>query len=179
MKKILEPLHGLMRRIRPRPAAAPALPADLARIAERVRPYTMTSVERVVALIDAVRYTVRRRTPGAFVECGVWRGGSVMAMILALQELGAEPRDIYLYDTFEGMTKPTEVDTELGGNSALVEWTQAKGDAQRPWNQMFGEHVFNLESVKATLAQTGYPMQHLHFVQGPVEQTLPATIAER
>ena len=50
--------------------------ADAATI-ERVLPYTMTGVPRVRAVIDAVRYCVRSGTyPGAFAECGVWRGGS-------------------------------------------------------------------------------------------------------
>jgi hypothetical protein len=38
--------------------------------------YTVTSVERQITLIEAVRYLVRRGISGSFVECGVWRGGS-------------------------------------------------------------------------------------------------------
>ncbi len=77
-------------------------------IIDRVRPYTMTSDERLQALIDAVRYCVRRGVPGAFAECGVWRGGSVLAMILTLLEEGRDEVDIHLFDTFEGMTAPTD-----------------------------------------------------------------------
>ena len=51
---------------------------------ERVSPYTQTSLERVVALADAVEYVVRRDLPGDFVECGVWRGGSAMTIALTL-----------------------------------------------------------------------------------------------
>ena len=54
-------------------------------IIERVMPYTMTSVARIQSVIDAVRYCEARGIGGAFAECGVWRGGSVMAMILALR----------------------------------------------------------------------------------------------
>src|SRR5881397_3841328 len=79
-------------------------------ILERALPHTMTSPARVQAVIDAVRYCVRREIPGDFAECGVWRGGSVLAMILTLQEIGVTDRDIHLYDTFEGMTAPTEHD---------------------------------------------------------------------
>ena len=77
---------------------------------ERAMPYTMTGGARLQSVIDAVRYCVRRGVPGAFAECGVWRGGSVLAMILTLQELGRDDRDVYLFDTFEGMTEPTEHD---------------------------------------------------------------------
>ena len=74
---------------------------------ERVSPFTMTSIERVVALRDAVVRVVEHGIPGAFVECGVWRGGSAMVMMLTLAELGEE-REIVLFDTFAGMTPPTE-----------------------------------------------------------------------
>jgi O-methyltransferase len=38
---------------------------------------TMTSIERMYALYEAVRHVVvRAGVPGDFVECGVWRGGS-------------------------------------------------------------------------------------------------------
>src|SRR5438132_13610307 len=83
-----------------------ATPEDR-QILERALPYTMTGVARLQATIDAVRYCVRRGVPGAFAECGVWLGGSVLAMLLTLQKEGAPPRDVYLYDTFEGMNEPT------------------------------------------------------------------------
>lgn len=59
------------------------------RVFRRVEPYTMTRPERVFALIEAVKYLVRSGIEGDFVECGVWRGGSVMAMALTLDGLGA------------------------------------------------------------------------------------------
>src|SRR6266508_2419831 len=53
-------------------------PADIA-ILDAALPFTMTSPERVLAVIDAVRHVVRAGVPGAVVECGVWRGGSMVA----------------------------------------------------------------------------------------------------
>ena len=44
------------------------------RIIEQALPYTMTGIPRMLALIDAVRYLEHRKLPGAFAECGVWRG---------------------------------------------------------------------------------------------------------
>ncbi len=73
-----------------------AAPADRL-IIDRALPYTMTTAVRLLALIDAVRHCVRREIPGALAECGVWRGGSVVAMALTLRELGATDRDLYLY----------------------------------------------------------------------------------
>jgi len=141
---------------------------------ERALPHTMTGVARLQSLIDSVRYCVAREIPGAFAECGVWRGGSVVAMVLTLQELGVDDRDIHLYDTFEGMTRPTEHDTSPVDAPALTEWDAAREQGQRPWAELFGEDAFSEQQVRDTLLATGYPAERLHLVRGPVEDTLPA-----
>jgi O-methyltransferase len=147
---------------------------DDRRIVEAALPYTMTGAARLLALIDAVRYCEARSIPGAFAECGVWRGGSILAMILTLQELGVEHRDIYLYDTFEGMTEPTVHDVSDIDPPALETWRQAQDDEDRPWSGMFAPDVFSEESVRTLLDGTGYPRERLHIVRGPVEATLPS-----
>ena len=160
------------------PAPSPGDPSDsLApwerQIIDEARPYTMTSPERIVANIDAVRYLLRRRVPGAFVECGVWRGGSVLAMIRCLQREGVDDRDIYLFDTFEGMTRPTELDTSRYDVPALETWTASEQERTKPWHGFFNADVFDIDSVRSLILGTGYPERHLHFVQGRVEDTLP------
>lgn len=147
-------------------------PADAA-IVDRARPYTMTSPERIVATMDAVEYVVRRGIPGDFVECGVWRGGSILAMILTLQRLGVDDRDLHLFDTFEGMTEPTELDRTDFGRHALQEWAAASAADQRAWPEHFGPQAFGLAGVEALLATTGYPQERLHLVAGRVEDTIP------
>jgi hypothetical protein len=76
-------------------------------IYKRCQPATMTSVERMYALYKAVEYVVDAGIPGDFVECGVWRGGSVMLMAATLLAKGVTDRKIHLYDTFEGMACQT------------------------------------------------------------------------
>lgn len=44
-------------------------------IIRKVQPYTMTSPERLHALIEATRYVIRNGIRGDFVECGVYKGG--------------------------------------------------------------------------------------------------------
>lgn len=146
------------------------------RIARAVQPYTMTGPLRIASLLDAVQYVVARGITGAFVECGVWRGGSVLAMILKLQQLGVRDRDIYLYDTFEGMTAPTTADTSAYEPSALATWRVAAAQGQRAWDRLFNPAVFNESDVRRLLHGSGYPEERLHFVKGPVERTLPATV---
>ena len=164
---------------RPQPAADPsdellaqARAADR-QIIERASRYTMTNVSQLLALIDAVRYCVARGLDGSFAECGVWLGGSVLAMILTLQELGQADREIYLYDTFEGMTQPTALDTSLFEQPALQTWDAAVRSGQLPWEGLFSPEAFNEGKVRSLLLETGYPADLLHFVRGPVEKTLP------
>lgn len=153
--------------------------AEDRRIVQQVRPYTMTSPLRIEALLRTVRYCQARELPGAFVECGVWRGGSVMAMLLQLLESGANNRDVYLYDTFEGMTEPTEKDTSAFEPPALETWQKLTGHGERAWDELFKTDVFNEDLVRDVLKGTGYPGEHLHFVRGPVEKTIPDTMPEQ
>jgi hypothetical protein len=164
----------------PAPHATGSTPSDVASsedatIIERATPYTMTSSARLQAVLDAVRYAERRSLPGAFVECGVWRGGSVLAMIMTLQELGAE-RDVYLYDTFEGMTEPTEHDVSSHGPPALEDWNAARAAGEIPWGQVFGPNAFDESSVRQTVLSTGYPEHRTHLVRGSVEDTIPTQL---
>lgn len=148
-------------------------------IVQRAMPYSIAGAPRLLAVVDAVRYCVARGIPGAFAECGVWRGGAVLAMILTLQDLGEQSREVYLYDTFEGMTAPTEADVSGLEPPAHETWRAAVIKQRRPWPELFDPGVFNEGAVRALLLNTHYPPDRLHFVRGPVEQTLPAQAPER
>jgi O-methyltransferase len=69
--------------------------------------------------IDSVDYVNGAKIEGDIVEIGVWKGGSMLAMMMA-HERGSTPikRTFHLYDTFEGMTAATEADKDAQGNSA-------------------------------------------------------------
>ena len=181
------PFRNSVRRLLHRAGAAPAAEPGLGAVEEQNRPIverclpeSMTGHLRLEATVDAVRYCVARDIPGAFVECGVWRGGSLLAMALTLLELGVDDREIYGYDTFEGMTEPTEHDVARDGSSdAPAEWREAQERGERPWSGLFGTHQFDLESVRATVTGSGYPAERIHLVEGEVEQTLPDEAPER
>lgn len=134
-----------------------------------VKPYTMTSPERIHALVGAVKYLSRRRIPGAFVECGVWRGGSMMAAAKTLLDLGETDRDLYLFDTFEGMSAPTDHDVDFGGKRAESALAQSsRTDAGSYWCYA------SLEDVQHSVGTIGYPEARIHYVRGKVEETVPA-----
>jgi len=138
------------------------------------RPATMTSVERMYALYKAVEYVLAAGIPGDFVECGVWRGGSVMVMAATLVSMGCLDRRIWLYDTFAGMTPPTEHDVDVAGRDAGVLLTaDPKSEDSFYWG------IAPMDLVRANLAKVPYPAQLYNFVPGPVEQTIPRSIPER
>jgi hypothetical protein len=145
------------------------------RMVERVREYTATGPGRVVGMMDAVEYVAKNRIEGAIVECGVWRGGSMMVAAHALLEAGETTRDLYLFDTFEGMSAPTERDKLMDGTPA----DQILGEL--PKNEQDGNYwcFAGLDGVRKNLLSTGYPAAHLHFVPGKVEDTLPANAPDR
>ena len=182
------PIGRFIRRVRRDPRDqddAPTTDSDLIGISaedrviiERALPYTLTGIPRLAALIDAVRYCVRRDVPGAFAECGIWRGGSVLAMILTLQQLGRDDRDLHLYDTFEGMTKPTRHDVSPFERPALETWREAQQRRELPWAPLFPADSVDEGAIRETLVSTGYPPGRIHLVRGPVETTLPGQAPE-
>lgn len=148
-------------------------------LVDRCRPYTLASPERIIATADAAAHVVRRDVPGALVECGVWRGGAVLAMILALQEHGVDDREVYLCDTFTGMTRPGTEDVSDFDPPARHTFDRARAAGTRAWEALFGEEVFRREDVEALVLGTGYPAARIHFVEGRVEDTLPDQGPER
>lgn len=142
-------------------------PSEL-EIYERVKPYTMTSVEKVITLVRSVQYLLKNQIPGNFVECGVWRGGSMMTIALTLRAAGQTDRNLFLYDTYTGMSPPTAKDKRYDGTTATAIMT-----AEGPGARVFA--YASLEDVKANLTSTGYPADRIHYIQGRVEDTLPDT----
>ncbi len=143
-------------------------------LVEHIKPYTMTTPERIRSLIHAVRYLHEHNIPGDIVECGVWRGGSMIATAKTLQEVGGANRHLWLYDTFEGMTAPSEHDVSNKGTKASDKFEKRKrNDDSSDWC------FASLEEVQANLNATGYPKDKLRYVKGKVEDTLPAQAPDK
>lgn len=142
-----------------------------AEILHKVQPYTMTSTERVIATIRAVDHIVANGIGGDLVECGVWRGGSMMAMAYSLLRHAEIDRTLYLYDTYSGMTAPTPRDVQLDGAPADLLLASSARDT----------HIWafaTLDEARRNLEATGYPVDKLRFIVGPVEETIPQTIPD-
>jgi hypothetical protein len=135
------------------------------------RPYTMTSKEVMHALYQSVRYVCRRGVPGDFVECGVWRGGSSLLAGLTMRALGAEDRRLHLYDTFEGMTAPTDVDVDVEGEKASAYLDRYSDDGR--WCYA------DLADVRSTFAEHGFVPPQVSYIEGDVLDTLAADLPEQ
>jgi len=153
------------------PAPKAEFPVDYEEMARPIlraaRPYTMTRVEKRYALYLATRHIVQYGILGAVVECGVWRGGSMHVVARTLLAIGETSRDLYLFDTFEGMTPPTEKDLTYSGKP-VAELLESRPKTAKIWA------VASLEDVKQGFEAIPYPKDKIHYIKGKVEDTLPA-----
>lgn len=121
LKRLLTRLGYRLSRITPPTTAVDAfsdLTTDERDILNSALSLTLTGPERLAALIGAVKHVVQHKIPGDIVECGVWRGGSMVVIARTLLLLGNTSRTLYFYDTFEGMPAPTARDWDLRGQTA-------------------------------------------------------------
>ena len=92
----------------------------------------------------------------------------MVAAALTLIQLGDTTRDLYLFDTYAGMTDPSDRDRTYSGRSAdAVLSNAARREGRNYWC------IAGIEDVTANMAATGYPMERVHLVRGPVEDTVP------
>ena len=144
----------------------PDVTPELRATIKSARRYTATQDDAIVALHDAVHYIVRADIPGAFVECGVWKGGSLLVIARELQKLGIRDRDLVGFDTFAGMTAPTEEDVRYDGKPGRDPSSIHLPVAPSP------------EDVRALIHASGYPSDRIQLVSGRVEDTLPQAAPE-
>ena len=138
------------------------------------RSFTMTSVERMYSLYQAVGYIINNKLEGDLIECGVWKGGSAMLMATFLSNRKIYNRKLILYDTYEGMSDPTEVDKDFNGVPAAKQLeSSVKNDDSMIWCYS------TFENVKENLALTGFPPENVMMIKGKVEETIPSDIPSK
>ena len=143
-------------------------------VIQKVEPFTMTTQERIYGLIESVKYLVKNNIEGDIVECGVWKGGRMLAVAETLVHLGQTNRNLYLYDTFEGMSEPTEEDISFANQKA---GELLKEDKDKEHNLVWAYST--LETVQQTMALTTYPKTLIHYVKGKVEDTIPSHLPDK
>lgn len=134
---------------------------------DQCKDYTMTTIERMYSLYQSMNYIFQNNIEGNFVECGVWKGGSSMLIALMLKKQQMNNRKLYLYDTFEGMSEPSEFDKTFSGQSAEILLTKEKKEIQSSvWCYS------SLDEVKQNLFSTGFGKENIIFIKGKVEDTI-------
>jgi hypothetical protein len=96
---------------------------------------------------------------GDFVECGVWKGGNILGIMEYLNFHRMTNRNVWLYDTFQGMTQPEDIDVDLYERKASNILQEVMCYA-------------NVEDVKKTLSISNFPKENVKYVVGDVSETL-------
>jgi SAM-dependent methyltransferase len=135
---------------------------DLPPLLRKVRPFTMVAEESLIELARQVRAVILQGIAGDFVECGVWRGGASFLMADILRQAGVCDRRVWLFDSFEGIPPPEEID----GPAALA-WAK-NADAPHYFDNLRAP----LEQVRQSAAELGLAA-YTECVKGWFDQTLP------
>lgn len=132
-----------------------------------VKNYTMTSVQNQYALYQSVNHIIKNNVKGDIVECGVWKGGSSLLIASVLFKNNLTNKNLYLYDTYTGMTSPTNNDFR-NDNSQLAE---IKFNQKN--NVDFVDWCYSsIDEVKSVMNKSDYPKEKIFYIKGKVEETL-------
>jgi len=126
------------------------------------RPFTALSPERLQNNIDMMTHVNTFGIAGDIVEIGVYKGGSMLAFLKAHENTAISfKRTFHLYDTFSGMTPPTEADVDLNGFTAN-HLMQQNSDVKC---------ISNLDEVQANISNnTKIQPIHIHYHVGDIMQ---------
>jgi hypothetical protein len=167
ISKLLLAKFGFVINLGSTPASYPELSKEEIVFLKEVfaRSLTMTSFESLCTLAISCKHLSNSGIKGDFVEAGVWRGGS---SIIAKHFLAGD-RKFYLFDTYSGMTMPTEYDYRVGAQNnqqALARWESEKKTDHNGW-------VFaSLEEVTKNFDNFKLLDSTVVFCKGDVRETL-------
>lgn len=142
---------------------------DFMEIYHQCKEYTQTSIERMYTLYKSIMYIHENSIIWDFIECWVWKWWSAMVIALTLKKLWVSDKNIYLYDTFEWMSTPTEKDVDLT-------WVVASEELKIRNKDELIWCYSSLEEVTNNLLKTWYPKDKIKFIKWKVEDTIPLTL---
>lgn len=129
-----------------------------------VLPYTMVGYPRIKNVYDLARKVSQRGLKGAFVECGVWKGGAAGVMGYVAEKEG-KGRQIWLFDSFEGLPEPTKQDGDIA-----IRYSAGRSSGNL---LSIGECVGELGDVQRLfLSVLGINGENIHIEQGWFQETL-------
>lgn len=144
--------------------------AQIQDLIKTVRPYSMVTDLALATALRAAMHVIKNNVPGVFVECGAWRGGVGIGMLLAQKmAFGKVLRPVYLLDSFEGLPDVKPVDGPMAQNYQE--------------NRFTPENHFNcaasIEEVRANMQAFGFGEGDYALVKGWFDQTVPSFADQR
>ncbi len=125
----------------------------------KVRKYTMVQRPRLRTLYHLAREIDRIPISGDIVECGVYNGGSAGMLAFASRH-SQPPRDLWLFDSFEGLPEASAMD----GVRARDRRGTCAGDPHK---------------VRQLMHTLGIAQARLHIIKGWFQDTFPTIQIER
>ena len=87
------------------------------KILNEISAYALSSRANQWSIIQSLKYIKNKNIDGDIVECGVYKGGSLLLILKILEILNLNKK-VYGYDTFElGFDKLSEKDTDIKGKN--------------------------------------------------------------
>jgi O-methyltransferase len=115
----------------------------------------------------ACKYALENQILGDFVECGVYRGGNALIMAQMLEIHNVKEKKVWLYDTFAGMTQPTEFDVKTESRvKAIEKFLRTRTLQGSSWANA------SIDAVKRNMQIYGLNPNLPNFVVGDVARTL-------
>jgi hypothetical protein len=149
---------------RPPVQTGPISSAQLDEILKIVQPYSMVHESGIRFTIESAVSVISQNLPGVFVECGTWRGGCSVAMLLAQRiAFGEVLRPVYMLDSFAGLPN---VEPRDGPLSAA--W-QAGADPAK----FFDNCKAAAEDLDRLLVAQRFVPGDYHLVRGWFNETVP------
>lgn len=136
--------------------------------------YTLTPWSHIKWLRNLITDFNNKNINGSVVECGVWKGGCMMTMIMQQKKFN-QNREFYLYDTFDGMTAPSEKDG-IDANIIYNEIIDGKRYPEHSEPNTNKWCLAPLEDVKKNINLCKYDKKKIHYIIGDVCETLKNNI---
>ena len=127
---------------------------------------TMELKSGLVAGMTAAKHAATAQIPGDWVECGVWRGGISLAAKLIFEEYRSDQK-VWLFDTFAGMTEPSQHDRpRFEDYDARAMYDANRRDGFNQWCYA------SIDDVRRNFEQAGADLDGVRFIQGDARETL-------